>query len=451
MDLIVYALLKKKLDSVVSGISEYEVDGQTLRITTSDGQVLEMTFPEPAAGISITNVEIDKNNHLFCTMSDGNQIDSGEIKTIQGPKGDSGVYLGSQEPEDNNIKVWIDPEGQAGVAAKDVLFNDNEDLQTKYDNNEFAGGGQDGYTKKQVDDKLNLKVDRVTESDKGRSEFQNMEDGNQILFLTNDGKRANISVNDGSHGVYVQLGAMDKETNEGVRLELGLDNAYLLVGDTPDYTEQDEIITRAAMEHETSDLLQGLSRHLIAEDEDPEFSGQTIVEVKTRNGATETIMEIDNMDVTTDVPVNAVLGAIKGHDLDKRLSDIEDLLTVANIIPTIEIMTSMSDEDRKSHIYPELALSPEQIKIIVEHNATLLKIKFVISGTSADTEADTLVFYTTIDDNYIERSGNTVQTIKINAVRTNNEGTIVYHGELLGNGKIFDQSINLTPKYIPFN
>ena len=108
MDVVTYALLKKKLSSVVSGISGYEIDGQTLRITTSDGQVLEMTFPTPKDGKSITDISINENNHLICKMSDGTEIDAGEIKTIQGPKGDpgnSGVYLGSEEPEDPEIKV----------------------------------------------------------------------------------------------------------------------------------------------------------------------------------------------------------------------------------------------------------------------------------------------------------------------------------------------------------
>lgn len=142
MDVVTYALLKKKINGVVGGISGYEIDGLTLKITTSDGQVLEMTFPEPEDGVSITDVDINKQNHLMCTMSDGTEIDAGEIKTIQGPKGDtgnSGVYLGTEEPDDPEIKVWIDPDGEGGVAANQIIFADKNSLQDKYDNGDLKG------------------------------------------------------------------------------------------------------------------------------------------------------------------------------------------------------------------------------------------------------------------------------------------------------------------------
>ena len=88
MDIVTYALCKKLISGVAGGVSGYEVDGLTLKITTSDGQVLTMTFPEPKDGISIDDVKIDESNHLICTMSDRNEIDAGLIKTVQGPKGD---------------------------------------------------------------------------------------------------------------------------------------------------------------------------------------------------------------------------------------------------------------------------------------------------------------------------------------------------------------------------
>lgn len=411
MDIVTYALCKKLVASATSGVT-WEVDGLTLKITTSDGQQLEMTFPQPKDGVSITNMEINEQNHLICSMSDKSTIDCGEIKTL---RGESGVYIGTEEPSDPDIKVWINPE-------------ENDDT----------------YGKHEIDNKLDTKVDRVTVGKNGRSEFQNMEDGDQILFLTEDGKRANVSVNDGSHGVYVQLGAMDKETNKGVRVSLGLDKAYYTVGDTPDVTDDDEIITKHALEYETQDLIKGLSRHLLEEDEDPEASGQTVVELKNRQDATETIMEIDNMDVKTSVPVNAVLGALKGHDLDERVNKLEakSLITIS---------AEMSKDDRTNHTYPKLTLSPEQINTIVDNDATLLKVNFNITDASNGIETDTLVFYTTIDDNKVVDGDNIVRTVKINAVRTNYEGTIIYHAELLGNGEVFAANQDLTAKYVPFS
>lgn len=454
MDVITYALCKKLISSVSSGISGYEIDGLTLKITTNDGQVLEMTFPEPADGKSIDDVKIDSSNHLICTMSDGAEIDAGEIKTIKGPKGDpgeSGVYLGEEEPTDPEVKVWIDPTGDGGVAAHEVAFADGEDLQTKYDNGEFAGGDGatgtiDAYTKKQVDDKLAVKVDQKVIGTNGSSEFQNLQDGGQLLFLTNDGKRANISVNDGSHGIYVQLGAMDRDTNTGARVTLGLNKAYYTVGDTYKVSENDEIVNKSALEYETRDLFQGLSRKLYDDGGDPETSSQTIVEIKNRQGSTETIMEIDNLDIETSVPVNAVLGALKGQDLDDRVVALEK-----EVIPTLTMKASMTKDERTNHQYPQLELSQEQIKTIINHDATLLKVTYNISDPVKGTETDTMVFYTTIDDNTVVDGDNNVRKIKVNAVRTNYEGTIVYHAELLGSGDTFATSIDLQATYVPFN
>ena len=451
MDIVTYALLKKKLSSVVSGISGYEVDGQTLRITTTDGQVLEMTFPTPEDGKSITDIKINEKNHLICSLSDGTEINAGEIKTIQGPKGEpgeSGVYLGEEEPTDPEIRIWIDPNGEGGVAANEVSFTDGEDLQTKYDNGEFTGGGDGGnsYTKPQIDDKLNAKVDRVTIGENGQSEFQNLNNGNQILFLTKDGKRANVSVNDGTNGIYVQLGAMDRDTNTGARVQLGLNKAYYTVGNTYQVTEKDEIVNKSSLEYETRDLLQGLSRKLYDDGGDPETSSQTVVEVKNRQGSTETIMEIDNLDIETSVPVNAVLGALKGQDLDDRITIVEK-----EVIPTINMKAEITKEDRASHTYPKLTLTQEQIKTIATHNATLLKVTFNITNPTNGKETDTMVFYTTIDDNVVDSDGNNVRTIKVNAVRTNYEGTIIYHAELLGTGDIFAASLDLSATYVPFN
>ena len=80
MDIVTYALCKKLISGVASGVSGYEVDGLTLKITTTDGQILEMTFPEPKDGVSVKDIKIDENNHLICVMSDGSEIDAGLIE-----------------------------------------------------------------------------------------------------------------------------------------------------------------------------------------------------------------------------------------------------------------------------------------------------------------------------------------------------------------------------------
>ena len=53
--------------------------------------------------------------------------------------GANGVYVGSEQPTDEDVNVWIDPNGTPEVEAKNIVFLDNETLQTKYDNGELKG------------------------------------------------------------------------------------------------------------------------------------------------------------------------------------------------------------------------------------------------------------------------------------------------------------------------
>ena len=83
MDVVTYALAKKMCTAAASGISNIEINGTTMTMTTSLGQTFNMTFPTPADGVdgkSITGIEINEENHLICTLSDGSIIDAGAIK-----------------------------------------------------------------------------------------------------------------------------------------------------------------------------------------------------------------------------------------------------------------------------------------------------------------------------------------------------------------------------------
>lgn len=80
----------------------------------------------------------------------GEKGDTGDIgpegpqgeQGIQGEKGetgDSGVYIGSEEPTDPDVNAWVDPEGEPSVEASNLIFNDGETLQEKYDNGDLKG------------------------------------------------------------------------------------------------------------------------------------------------------------------------------------------------------------------------------------------------------------------------------------------------------------------------
>ena len=177
-----------------------------------------------------------------------------------------------------------------------------------------------------------------------------------------------------------------------------------------------------------------------------EDTTKTIIEIQNKSGATSTIVEVDNLDIPSGIAQHEVLGAVKGKDIEDRLIAVEK-----NPLSVIELSSDVSEDDMKAHNLPELPLDKEQVQKILDSDVTILKVKFNVQKTSG-TEIDTLVFYTTVDSVETSNDGGvTAKTIKINAVRTNDEGTIVYHVELLGNGEQFAPTTNLIPTYASYN
>lgn len=116
-----YALSKKVAASAVSGVQSMSVSGQTLTINTKDSGVLTMTFPTPKDGVSVTDIDVNANNQIVFTMSDGTEIISGKIPTVKGDpfkysdftqeqldalKGDAGVSPTITENAGNTDKIY---------------------------------------------------------------------------------------------------------------------------------------------------------------------------------------------------------------------------------------------------------------------------------------------------------------------------------------------------------
>ena len=92
MDITTYALSKKIAAHAVSGVQSMSVSGQTLTINTKDSGVLTMTFPTPKDGVSVTDIDVNANNQIVFTMSDGTEFISGKIPTVKGDKGEPFKY-----------------------------------------------------------------------------------------------------------------------------------------------------------------------------------------------------------------------------------------------------------------------------------------------------------------------------------------------------------------------
>ena len=103
MDIITYALSKKIAAHALSGVQSMSVNGQTLTINTKDSGVLTITFPTPKDGISVMDIDVNANNQIVFTMSDGSEIISGKIPTV---KGDPGFSPTITENADNTDKIY---------------------------------------------------------------------------------------------------------------------------------------------------------------------------------------------------------------------------------------------------------------------------------------------------------------------------------------------------------
>ena len=103
MDNVTYSLTKKIAASALSGVQSMSVSGQTLTINTKDSGVLTMTFPTPKDGVSVTDIDVNANNQIVFTMSDGTEFISGKIPTV---KGDAGFSPTITENADNTDKIY---------------------------------------------------------------------------------------------------------------------------------------------------------------------------------------------------------------------------------------------------------------------------------------------------------------------------------------------------------
>lgn len=83
MDVVAYALAKKIAIGAVSGIDNISFQGTDLVFDFKDGTSASLNVPLPSdgePGVSVTNLYIDEYNHLYCCLSDGTEIDAGEIE-----------------------------------------------------------------------------------------------------------------------------------------------------------------------------------------------------------------------------------------------------------------------------------------------------------------------------------------------------------------------------------
>ena len=114
MDIITLALAKKFATKVAAGFSSVEVDGMDIIFTLNDGSQVTLTVPEPENGVSVTDLDIDNNNNLICTLSDGSTVNAGELPMAIPEKG---VDYWTEEDK-QEIKTYVDDVTSNAFAAE---------------------------------------------------------------------------------------------------------------------------------------------------------------------------------------------------------------------------------------------------------------------------------------------------------------------------------------------
>ena len=150
MDIITYALTKKIAAHALSGVQSMSVNGQTLIINTKDSGVLTITFPTPKDGVSVTDIDVNANNQIVFTMSDGTEFISGKIPTVKGDKGDAFTYSDFTQEQLESLKGSDGFSPSAKVEkvgdTATITITDKDGTTTATIKDGTGGSGGDTYT-----------------------------------------------------------------------------------------------------------------------------------------------------------------------------------------------------------------------------------------------------------------------------------------------------------------
>ena len=295
MDVVTYALLNKKIKGLTSGIQGASISGTTITFTMADGTKEIMTFPTPADGVSITDVDVDTDKHLIVTFSDGNTVDAGEIPTVKGDKGDKG------EKGDTGFSPTIteNPDNTNEIYKLDVT---NEDGTFTTPNLKGTGGGLDPdkyYDKTQInalieplDEASHTHANKDTVLDK----LTTNDTGDTLLFNGNAIK-GSVEIDDATIIATDKVWSAKKtnDTFEEVKQSITDTNAKFADYDTS--AEVDGKITTALADYEKS------------------------VDVNTK--ITTALQDYDKSDVIDSKITTALTDYIKTEDVDTKLAEYD--------------------------------------------------------------------------------------------------------------------------------
>ena len=126
MSLSIFTLASGKSYSnqMALGIGNMRVEGTTVYFTIAETEEeVSVTLPTPLPGkdgISIVDVDVNKNNQLICTMSDGSTIVAGEI-TIDSSK----LNLDNYYNKNQSDELYLHKDDIEAITSDEIkaLFN----------------------------------------------------------------------------------------------------------------------------------------------------------------------------------------------------------------------------------------------------------------------------------------------------------------------------------------
>lgn len=335
MDVVTYALLNKKIKGLISGVKSASVQGHSIIFELNDGSTQTMTFDQPADGVSITDIDVDTNKHLICTMSDGTSIDAGEIPTIKGDKGFSPTI--TENPNNTNEIYKLDVTNEGGTFTTPNLKGTGGGLDPDkyYDKTQINTLIEPLNEAKHTHDNKDTVLDKLTTNDTG-----------DTLLFNGNAIKGSVEIDDATIIATDKVWSAKKtnDTFEEVKQSITDTNAKFADYDTS--TEVDGKITTALTDYEKSaDVDTKITTALQDYDKsdviDSKITTSLTDYIKTEDVNTK-LAEYDKSTVVNKKITDALADYDTSEVVDNKLKDYAK---------TTEVDTKLADYYKKTETY----------------------------------------------------------------------------------------------------
>lgn len=293
MDVVTYALLNKKIKGLTSGVKSANVQGHSIIFELNDGSTQTMTFDQPADGISITDVDINADKHLICTMSDGTSIDAGEIPTIKGDKGFSPTI--TENPDNTNEIYKLDVTNEDGTFTTPNLKGTGGGLDPDkyYDKTQINTLIEPLNEAKHTHDNKDTVLDKLTTNDTG-----------DTLLFNGNAIKGSVEIDDTTTTATDKVWSAKKTNDTFEEVKQSVTDTNTKFADYDTSAEVDGKITTALTDYEKSvDVDTKLA----------EYDKSTVVDKKI----TDALTDYD----TSEVVDNKLKDYAKTAEVDTKLAD----------------------------------------------------------------------------------------------------------------------------------